>query len=225
MDPAPGEDTGGYRMFTKDGKMVAGLGPIMQEGQPPVWTTYVAVESADDTAGKVRDAGGQVFVEPMDVMTAGRMAIFADPAGAVFGVWQPGDHRGAELVNEPGTLNWNELATRDPESVTTFYPSVFGWRPDVQDFGGLPYTLWMIGDRPIGGMMAMGDQFPPEVPSYWGVYFAVDDTDATAARAKELGGNVITGPTDIPNVGRFAAVTGPTGEFFSIIKSEGSADG
>jgi predicted enzyme related to lactoylglutathione lyase len=217
-EPGPVEETGGYRMFTQGGKMVAGLGPIMQEGQPSVWTTYISTDSADDTAAKVRDGGGQVFVEPMDIMEAGRMGIFADPAGAVFGVWQPGEHRGAELVNEPVSLEWNELATRDTDSSSTFYSAVFGWRPDVQEFGGQAYTLWMLGDRPIAGMMAMGDQFPADVPPHWAVYFAVDDTDATVEKAKGLGANVIAGPMDIPSVGRFAALFGPTGEPFSVIK-------
>src|SRR5262245_25672313 len=153
-EPGPVEETGGYRMFTQDGKMVGGLGPIMQEGQPSVWTTYVSTDSADDTAAKVRDGGGQVFVEPMDVMDAGRMAIFADPAGAVFGVWQPGEHRGAELVNEPGSFTWNELATRDTGSSESFYAAVFDWNPETQDFGGVPYTTWMLGERGVAGMMA-----------------------------------------------------------------------
>jgi predicted enzyme related to lactoylglutathione lyase len=224
-EPGPVEETGGYRMFTSGGNLVAGLGPIMQEGQPSVWTTYVSVDDADGTAAKVREAGGQVFVEPMDVMDAGRMAVFADPSGAVFGTWQPGEHKGAELVNEPVSLTWNELATRDTAACETFYSAVFGWKPDTQEFGGQPYTVWMNGDRGIAGMMAMGDQFPAEAPPHWGVYFAVADTDATADKAKELGATVIAGPMDIPNVGRFAALLGPTGEFFSVIKSVPPSEG
>ena len=214
------EETGGYRMFLNGDKTVAGLGPTQGEGHPSVWTTYMTVESADDAAAKIKDNGGQVFLEPMDVLTAGRMAIFADPVGAVFAVWEPKDHGGAELVNEPGSFTWNELATRDTDKSTEFYSAVFGWKPEVQDMEGMPYTVWMLGDRGIAGMMPMGDQFPPEVPPYWGVYFAVSDADETVAKAKELGAAVVAGPMDIPSVGRFAALTGPTGEFFSVIKSE-----
>src|SRR2546423_8521162 len=121
------EQTGGYRIATSRSKSAAGMMPLMQEGQPPAWTTYVSVEDADATAQKVTEAGGQAFAEPMDVMDLGRMAVFADPAGAVFGIWQPGSFPGAEVVNEPGAFSWNELNTRDPEPAKSFYPQAIGW--------------------------------------------------------------------------------------------------
>src|SRR3954470_3527687 len=102
-DPA---ETGGYRMFRNADRAVAGVGPLQSDQQPPLWTTYIATEDADETARKVQGAGGTVLMPPFDVLDAGRMAIFADPAGAVFGVWQPGQHTGAELFNEPVSLTW-----------------------------------------------------------------------------------------------------------------------
>src|SRR5215212_7631103 len=134
-EPGPVEETGGYRMFTRGGKQVAGLGPLQQEGQPPAWTTYIASDDADATAKAADEAGGQVFTPPFDVMDAGRMTIIADPTGAIFGVWQAGEHHGAQLVNEPGSLCWNELATRDTGAAAKFYDAVFGWQADTQDFG------------------------------------------------------------------------------------------
>jgi predicted enzyme related to lactoylglutathione lyase len=218
-EPGPVEETGGYRMFQKNGKTVAGLGPA-QEGQPTVWTTYLAVDDADKTAELVKSSGGMVFVEPMDVMDAGRMAIFADPLGAVFGVWQAGEHTGAELVNEPGSLTWNELMTRDVEASKTFYQQVFGLEPTDFPMGdGPPYTVFNVDGRGIAGALPMGDDFPAEMPSNWVTYFAVGDTDAAVKKAKSLGATVSREPFDIPDVGRIAVLVGPHGEMFALIKN------
>ena len=220
-EPGPVEETGGYRMFLQRGKMVAGLGPLMQEGQPPAWTTYVATDSADDTAAKVDAAGGQVFMPPFDVMDAGRMTVLADPAGAVFGVWQAGRHRGAELANEPGSLCWNELLTRDVDGAKRFYNAVFGWEGATDPgSGAAEFTEWKLDGRTIGGMSNMADRLPPEVPPHWGVVFAVEDTDAAASRARELGATVQVEPTDIP-VGRFAVLADPQGATFTVIALAG----
>lgn len=218
-EPGPVEETGGYRMLQKDGKNVAGLGPAM-EGQPNVWTTYLAVDDADKTAELVKAAGGVAFVEPMDVMDAGRMAIFADPNGAVFGVWQAGQNKGAEVVNEPGSFTWNELLTRDVDKAKRFYTQAFGLEPSDFPMGdGPPYTVLNVGDRGVGGIFAMGDEYPAEVPSHWLTYFAVDDTDASVAKATSLGATVTQEPMDIPTVGRIAVLAGPHGEMFALIKN------
>ena len=209
-------ESGGYRMCLLRGQPVAGLGQQQQSGMPPWWTTYVSVADADATAKAVLAAGGQVLVEPMDVLTAGRMAVFADNVGAAFSIWQPREHIGASLVGEPGTLCWNELTTRDPDAAVAFYPAVFGWHADAQRMGPVTYTAWQLDDKPIGGMMPMDQDWPPEVPAHWMVYFAVDDTDATAARAAELGGVVSVPPTDI-EPGRFAVLNDPQGAVFSVI--------
>ncbi|HWW54877.1 MAG TPA: VOC family protein [Acidimicrobiales bacterium] len=210
-------NAGGYTMFTLRGKNVAGLGPLMNEAQPTAWTTYVSVVDADATVAKVKDAGGMVFVEPMDVLDVGRMAIFADPTGAVIAVWQPRAHIGADLVNEPGTFCWNELATRDIETAKKFYEAVFGWGGDTNAFGPGTYTEWKVGERTVGGMMEIGEHMPAEMPAHWLVYFAVADCDATVDKAKELGGAVLVPPTDIPP-GRFAVLADPQGAPLAVMK-------
>jgi uncharacterized protein len=215
-EPGPVETTGGYRMFELRGKPVAGLVPIMQEGQPPAWTTYVSVASADDAAAKVKEGGGQVMFEPMDVLDVGRMAVFADPAGAVFSVWQPRAHIGAEIVNEPVSLSWNELMTRDLESSRRFYGGLFGWEPEVTTDGPVPYTIWNLDGKPVGGMIEITDDWPMQPPNAWGVYFAVADVDETLAKLQELGGSVVVQPMEAA-VGRFAGVTDPHGAFFTVI--------
>jgi predicted enzyme related to lactoylglutathione lyase len=210
------EGSGGYQMATLKDKMVAGLGP--SQGGPMYWTTYINVDSADDIAARVAKAGGKAIVEPFDVMTAGRMGLFVDPPGAAFGVWQAGDHKGAGLVNEAGTMAWNELSTRDTKAAKDFYTDVFGWGATVDDEGDFAgYTQWQVDGRTVGGMMQTPDMVPPEVPAHWLVYFTVDDTDATAAKAKELGAQVVVPPMDIPSLGRFATLLGPHGEMFAVI--------
>jgi predicted enzyme related to lactoylglutathione lyase len=139
-------ETGGYRMFQCGDKNVAGLMGHMQEGQPTAWATYVSVADAEETSQKVLDAGGSVVVAPMDVMDLGRMAVFVDPTGAVFGVWQPKAFAGADLVNEPVSLTWNEVHTRDVDTDKAFYGSVFGWTAGRPEFEGAPdtYTVWQL---------------------------------------------------------------------------------
>ena len=211
------EQTGGYRRATKGGADVVGMMPLMQEGQPPAWTSYVSVEDADATAAKVREAGGMVYAEPMDVMGLGKMAVFADTTGAAFGIWQPGTFPGAGIVNEPGALAWNELGTRDPEAAKAFYTQVFGWgTTDSEMPDGGTYTQWTLGDGVVGGMLDISDRVPDEVPAHWLPYFAVEDADAAVGTAKEKGGNVSFGPVDI-QVGRFAVVIDPQGAAFAVI--------
>lgn len=217
VETGPAEQTGGYRMLMLGEKHVAGLGPLQSEGQPTMWTTYVSVEDADATAAKVTEAGGQAMLEPMDVMQAGRMAVFLDSEGAAFAVWQPGEHKGAAIVNEPGSLVWNELATRDLEGAKAFYGAVFGWEPETSPMEGTDYTLWLLGGKGIGGVREMDDQWPEDVPAHWSVCFAVADTDEAAEKAGSLGGKVSVPPTDLP-IGRFAVLNGPHGEPFSVIK-------
>jgi uncharacterized protein len=211
-------ETEGYRMCLLNGRPVAGLGPQMNPDAPATWTTYVSVDDADKSAALAREAGGQVLLEPFDVFSFGRMAIILDPIGAAIAMWQPRDHIGAGLVNEAGALCWNELMARDSESATDFYTRVFGWTTQVEDFGSGPYTLFQVAGRNVAGMLPMvGDEWPPDLPSHWMVYFAVDDCDAAAAKVSELGGAVSVPPTDIP-VGRLSVVNDPQGVVFSIIK-------
>jgi predicted enzyme related to lactoylglutathione lyase len=206
------------------------------EPQPAAWNTYVWVESTDETADRVRAAGGAVLMEPGDVMDAGRMAVFADPSGAAFNVWQPKNHRGAAVVNEHGSVNFNNLHTRDLEGARAFYGSVFGW--ELLGSGG-EFPMWALpgyGDflelRSPGlreRMAAMGapERFEdvvataalipddqPDTPPHWGVTFAVDHADAIAARAAELGAAVLVPPFDAPWV-RMTIIRDPQGATFT----------
>jgi hypothetical protein len=180
-EAGPAEETVGDRMFSQHGEWVAGVGPLQGEEQPPVWTTYIATGDADETARRAEEAGGTVLAPPFDVMDAGRMAIIQDPTGAVFGVWQAGGHKGAGLFNEPVSLTWNELRTRDLATGERFYSDVFGWEPRERDIGGVTYTQFFNGIRAIGGMLAMTGQWPAEVPPHWDLYFTVGDVRDRAA--------------------------------------------
>jgi predicted enzyme related to lactoylglutathione lyase len=212
-------EAGGYSVCDIGGKTVAGIGRQMNPDFPPTWMTYVNVDSADATAAKVAPAGGAVFVEPMDVMEAGRMGIVADPLGAVIGLWQPNQHTGAQLANEPGTYTWSELITTDLDQSKTFYKAVFGWDAEDQGPPGGPpaYTEWKVGGKSVGGMMLKQGDMPAEMPPNWGVYFAVADANASVAKAQELGASLFMGPTDI-EPGRFAVLADNVGAVFSILQ-------
>jgi uncharacterized protein len=212
------EQTGGYRLAMKNDRPAAGMMPQMQEGQPTAWTTYISVDDAAATAAAVKEAGGTVIAEPMEVMDLGTMAIFADPTGAVFGIWQPGTFHGAGIVNGPGAISWNELNTRDLAAAKEFYGAVFGWTFDDQEMeGGETYSMVVLGDRPVGGILDLAAREVPEVvPAHWQVYFGVEDTDATIEAAKAAGGGVMLEPVDIP-FGRFAILTDPHGASFAVI--------
>ncbi len=221
---APEPEAGGYTMFTKDGHNVAGMGPLMNDDQPSAWATYVTVTDADAAVGAALDAGGQVLLPPMDILDAGRMAILFDPTGAAISVWQPRSHVGAGLVNEPGSLCWNELTTRGARETEAFYGAVFGWHfhtstfatPDGDEMSYTELRLTPDG-APIGGMIVMDESWPDDMPSHWMTYFAVADTDATAALAAELGGAVPVPPIDIPP-GRMAVLNDPSGAYFTVLQ-------
>jgi predicted enzyme related to lactoylglutathione lyase len=212
-----GEEAGHYTIFYKDGKMVAAVTPPMNPGTPPSWTTYVATEDASASAAKAREAGGQVLMDAFQVMDAGTMAVLQDPAGAVIAVWQPGRHQGAELANEPGSFTWNELQTRDMEAAKRFYPRVFGWGIKENPMNGGSYVEWTLDGRSIAGGMTMAPTIPANVPPFWLVYFAVEDTDAAVAKAQQLGGQTMMAAMDSP-AGRFAVVNDPQGAVFAVIK-------
>ncbi len=212
-----GEAMGHYTLLRKGGKTVAGNMGLMTDGQPSAWVTYISVDDADATVDRAKKAGAGVFVEPMDVTDIGRMAVFADPTGAAIGIWQPKSFPGAELANESGSFAWNELNTRDVPAAKTFYTEVFGWRPNDLDMDGMKYTEWKLGEESVAGMMTMPDMVPTEVPAHWLVYFGTEDTDATVAKASELGAVTLVPPTDIPP-GRFAVLMDPDGASFAVIK-------
>lgn len=225
-----------YFMARIRGGDVAGISPL-PEGAPPIakWDTYIWVTSADETAARVRDAGGKVLMEPMDVMDAGRTAVLSDPEGAVFCVWEPQRHRGATVVNEHGSLNFNNLNTHDAEAAKAFYGAVFGWGTMPMGGGAEAWTLPGYGDHlellnpgTLERMASMGapagfadvvatltplPDHDRDVPAHWSVTFATDDVDATARKAGELGGQVMAGPFDAPWV-RMAVIADPKGASF-----------
>lgn len=213
-----------YVMFQIDGKNVAGGGQLdpatAEQGVPPNWTSYVNQEDVDAVAARITEAGGNVMMSPMDVFDSGRMAIGTDPTGAVFGVWQPKNHIGAQLVNQPGTLVWNELQTRDTESAQKFYGHVFGWTGDVDESG---YVTVLADGRRHAGMIPMDENWEG-VPPNWSVYFHVEDVEASAAKAQELGGKLLVPVTPAGEIGRFAVVQDPQGAVFNIIEFKGPAD-
>jgi hypothetical protein len=212
-----GPDAGDYGFFLSDGKMAAGVGPQMDPNQPPSWNPYVYVDDLDAVVAKAEDNGATVIVEPMDVMDAGRMAVIVDPTGAALGLFQAGQHQGADAFNDPGFMTWNELHTRDVEKAKAFYTAIFPWTADTQDMGGMQYTMIMTsGGTMNAGMMAMGPDMPPQVPSYWATYFRVADTDKAVEIVKAGGGTVRQGPQDAP-YGRMAVVADPLGATFAVI--------
>ena len=235
-DVMPHGAEGSYFMARIRGADVAGIGGV-PEGAPPMamWNTYVWVESADETAAKVKDAGGTVITEPFDVMEAGRMAVFSDPEGAVFCVWQPNQHRGARIVNEPGSLNFNGLNTRDIDAAKAFYGAVFGWETLGLDGGALTWTLPGYGDHlerlnpgtrermaAMGAVKGFEDVVASilpipadhvDMPAHWTVTFATEDADATAEKAIALGGKLLAPPFDAPWV-RMTIIADPQGATF-----------
>lgn len=234
-DSMPPGSPGKYFIGRIRGGDVAAIGSI-PDGAPPaaMWNTYICVDSADDTVAKVRAAGGTVLGEPFDIMDAGRMAVLADPEGAVFCVWQPDRHKGAQVVNEHGSLNFNTLVTRDPDAAEAFYGAVFGWRR-LTIPAGVMWTLPGYGDhleeKTPGLREQMAQMNAPEgfidvvaavnvvaagtaePPAHWSVTFGVDDVAATAATAHELGGQVVSGPVDAPWA-RLATINDPQGASF-----------
>jgi predicted enzyme related to lactoylglutathione lyase len=212
------EETGGYCQALIGGKRVAGMAPLMQPEQPVAWSTYFWTDDLDATAAKVGEAGGQTAVPAMDVMALGRMAFFIDPTGAFFGCWQPGEHRGAEVANDPGTFTWSELHTRDMDAARAFYGAALGLATEVREMGPVSYTEFRVGDRMIAGGLDQNAQGVPEgVPPYWLVYFGAADVDAALGQVKELGGSVMVEPMDVP-AGRFAIVVDPQGAAFGIFQ-------
>jgi predicted enzyme related to lactoylglutathione lyase len=239
-DAMPPDSPGKYFIGRLRGGDVAAVGSV-PEGAPPmaVWNTYVWVESADETASKAKDAGGSVVMEPFDIMDAGRMAVLMDPDGAAFCVWQAKEHKGARIVNEAGSLNFNGLNTRNVEGAKSFYGSVFGWQTLTLEGGAQMWAMPGYGDHleqgnpdlrkqmaevgaPTGfeDVVASINPIPddqPDAPAHWSVTFAVDDADATAAKATELGGNVIVPPFDAPWV-RMTIIGDPQGATFIASK-------
>lgn len=219
-----GEDMEGG-MFRKDGKIVAGLGKLTEEGARSAWMIYYSVTDVNATAQAVERAGGTVRVAPMDLDDWGRMAQFSDPLGAQFAAWQPGKDKGVELVDQPGSLSWTELYTSDAAAAKEFYGGVFGWRFSDMELpgGGGTYSLitpaGLPEERMHGGLM----ELPRENLTltngrpYWHPVFAVADCDAAVAKVTENGGSVQMGPEDAEGVGRLAVCLDPSNADFVVL--------
>jgi uncharacterized protein len=214
-DDLPIGDGQHYSMARIDGHNVAAITPMPPGAEVTHWNCYVTVEDADAAAARARELGGTVIAEAFDVFDAGRMAIVGDPQGAVLSVWQPRANIGAGLVNEVGALTWNDLLTPDVEGARAFYGGLFGW--DVEEVPGSEGQYFGIANGEIrnGGIMPM----PPGGHPAWNLYFAVADTDAAIARVRALGGELLTGPMDVPG-GRFAILRDPQGAVFSVSAGE-----
>jgi hypothetical protein len=217
MDPGP--DYGGYFLFQKDGKVVAGcMANDGEQGTPDTWTVYLTTDDADRTVAAAKANGGQVYVEPMDVTENGRMAMVGDPGGAAIGIWQPRDVQGFELRGEPGTAAWFELHTNAYEPSVGFYRDVFGWDAHtMSDTDEFRYTTLGEGEGALAGIMDATVYRDAGVPSSWEVYFEVEDADAAVAQAVELGATVEHEPHDTP-YGRLAALADPTGTRFKLVQ-------
>ncbi|MGW8728195.1 VOC family protein [Streptomyces sp. NPDC055808] len=220
-----GPEAGGYGFLRKGGRTLGAVGPLTDEGASSAWTVYFRTVDADATAKAVEQAGGTVRFPPMEVFTAGRMAGFTDPTGAEFAVWEPGDTDGIEIVNEPGSVSWIELYTTDAAAVEAFYGSVLSWETRDMPMGeGLVYVIAGPaggGERTMhGGIMQLPQaNLDAGSTSEWHPYFEVEDCDATAARAQELGAAVIIPAMDAPGVGRIAMLLDPFGAAFAVITS------
>lgn len=213
-----GAETGNYGMASLDGRNVAGLMGMMGPDHPPVWTTYLATADADATSKAVEEAGGTVLNQAMDVMDVGRFGVAQLPSGGVFAYWQAREHIGAQLANEPGSLSWNEFLTRDYEGAKEFYAKVFGYTYTVISEGEFNYSTIEVDGNTVGGIGELPAGVPEQVPPHWRIYFAVDDCDATVAKAVELGGAKLSEPMDTP-YGRQAELADPQGARFLIIQT------
>jgi predicted enzyme related to lactoylglutathione lyase len=220
---------GYYTQAFSDGKNVAGLAPAMegQEDMPPAWSLYFASSDIYRTTERIRANGGVTLTGPMQVGEFGSMLMAKDPAGAVFGVWQPGTHKGFEKYYEPGSFGWAEVCVWETEDVDAFYPAVFPYEGVPSGEEGIDLTLWKLGGKPVAGRFKLGEDASPDVLPYVIVYFVVSDCDEAIATVQRLGGQVRTGPQDTP-YGRVASVADPQGASFSVIdpmRTAGEATG
>jgi predicted enzyme related to lactoylglutathione lyase len=212
-------EMGHYYIGQLEGSDIAGVGgqqPGMDE-HPPYWGVYLAVDDVDATTAKVAAAGGTVEAGPFDVTTAGRMSAIQDPTGAHVGLWQAGETVGTQRANEPGTPTWNECVTSDPERALAFYSEILGLTAAEMDMGegGTYRVLSNAAGKQVGGMMMPQME---GVPPHWNVYFHVADADASVSKVKELGGDLIVPPFEVPDIGKMGLVSDPQGASFWVMQ-------
>jgi len=214
-DPRP--EAGGYTIFSLKGSPSAAVAPLMDPRQPVRWILSFATEDVDEATAVAQKEGAQVWMGPMDVFEHGRWALLSDPTGAAYSLWQADQFHGFGVVEEPGAFGWVDMATRDVPTALKFYKDTLGWEVTPSD----EYPMVGLSGSMFGGVMDMGELFPPEVPAHWNPYFVVADVDATAAKARELGGEVLHGPEDVPmeNGPRIAVLRDPQGGVFGVFKN------
>jgi predicted enzyme related to lactoylglutathione lyase len=210
-----------YTLAKLQGRDAAGmytLGPDkLTQGVPPHWLSYVCVQSAEETTKKAVGLGGKALMDPFDVMDIGRMTVLRDPQGAVLAMWQPVKHHGVGILGVHGTMTWCELYTTDPAAAKSFYTGAFGWTTSGMPMPDGEYTLFVNGEKPVGGTVKIGPELK-DVPPNWLLYFHVDDCDGTVGKALGLGARLKMPPMDVPNVGRMCVLADPQGAVFAVIK-------
>ncbi|WP_344440715.1 VOC family protein [Kitasatospora nipponensis] len=217
-DPDP--QYGGYTTFSLGGKPAAAVAPLMNPQQPVMWLLSFATSGVDAAAEGAKGAGAQVWMGPMDVGDLGRWALLSDPTGAPFALWEGRRFSGFGVADEPNSLGWIDLSTRDVEAAVAFYKGRFDWQiwPDDR------YPMVGMADTMFGGVMKMGEEVPSAVPSHWNPFFQVDDVDATAAQAADLGADLVHGPADaqMENGPRLAVIRDPQGATFGVFAPRAS---
>jgi predicted enzyme related to lactoylglutathione lyase len=225
---ADGGESMPYTMFTLDGDLVAGMGPLSPEqqeaGQPPAWSAYIIVDDVDAVFAKAVELGATPLMEPMQIMNAGKMVFILDPVGAPIGFWQSGEHDGAQVFNQPNSITWNDLATRDVDAAKAFYTELLGWEVGETDMGDAG-TYWTFSNdgRMNGGTWDVTGFLPDDAPSHWMNWFRVAKCETTADRVVALGGSIVRPPQQ-SDIGVSAVVSDPFGAMFGIIATE-QADG
>ena len=224
MEVSDDPQYGGYATAKVGGHSAAGIGPKQDPNMPNVWSLYIGTDDVDALADQVTQAGGKVVAPPFDVGDQGRMAVFQDPSGAFISAWQTAQMSEFEF-DKPNTFGWAELNARGVENVVPFYEKLFGWKTNLQEFDPSqpPYRELQLDGRPILGAWEMNPQMPPEVPSYWQIYFNVDDVDASYQKALSLGATEMLAPQDFPG-GRFAILNDPQGASFALLKTDPNAN-
>jgi uncharacterized protein len=228
----PPEAEGTFNMCRLRGLDAAAIGSPIPEGAPPtpVWTTFIKVESAGESANAVREAGGSVIVEPFESLEGGRLAIVADPAGATFAIWEQAEHKGAQVVNEPCAWSMSSLETADPEAAKAFYGELFGWHAEPFGPPEAGFDVWRLPgyvggtpQQPVPRDVVASVITKDDGPARWSVDFWVSDADEAATKATELGGRTVTAPSDVPGVEgmREAVLADPGGAAFAITQPPG----
>ncbi len=217
----PAGPAGTYVLCRREGKDVVGLyeqnEAMRSRGVPPIWLIYISVDDIAAATRAVEEAGGTLHAQPFDLAEAGRMSLVQDPTGAMFGLWEAKNRPGAQVLHEPGAMDWFELATDDAEKAGEFYEKVLGWEVKTEDFGGTEYTTCWRGESAVAGILP-ASSLPEGVPPNWSVYFAVEDCAATVEKATSTGGELVFGPQDMPSVGQFAGLRDPQGATFAVIQ-------